>query len=176
MSRSPSPRVRPALLAAAWLAALPLQAAASEASAASHCTADEQTLFACSTGRKRLSVCASAQLTRDAGSVQYRFGAPGRSPFVLPAADAGWRATVRGGGLMFSGGGGAYLAFANPPYRYVVYSAIGRGWGSRAGVVVEKHGRRIASLPCVGATASTLGPDLFERAGIAEDPLGFELP
>lgn len=176
MSAFPTLQRCPAILAAALFAVAPLLAAASEAATASHCAADEQTLFACSTGRKLLSVCATAELSRDAGAVQYRFGAPGHGPFVLPAADAGWRATVRGGGLMFSGGGGAYLAFANPPYRYVVYSAIGRGWGSRAGVVVEKGGRRIANLPCVGATASALGPDLFERAGIAEDPLGFELP
>lgn len=163
------------LLAAALFALGQPHAVAGEAAAASHCTVGEQTLFACNTGRKLLSVCASADLARDAGVVQYRFGAAGEAPFILPKA-ADWRAAVRGGSLMFSGGGGAYLAFANPPYRYVVYTAIGRGWGSRAGVVVEKHGRRIANLPCAGAAASVLGPDLFARAGIAEDSTGFELP
>lgn len=164
------------LLAAALFATGQPHAVADGTAAASHCTAGEQTLFACSTGRKLLSVCASADLALDAGVVQYRFGTSDGSPFVLPVAAADWRIAVRGGSLMFSGGGGAYLAFANPPYRYVVYTAIGRGWGSRAGVVVEKHGRRIANLPCAGAAASVLGPDLFARAGIAEDPTGFELP
>lgn len=138
--------------------------------------ADETTLFACSTGRKLLSVCATADLSKDVGAVQYRFGAPGREAFVLPKAEGDWRAAVHGGRLMFSGGGGSTLAFANPPYRYVVYTAIGSGWGSKAGVVVEKHGRRIVSLPCRGTATSTLGPDLFERAGIVEDTQGFELP
>lgn len=164
------------ILAAALLAVWPLHAPASEASVPSHCMVEETTLFACSTGRKLLSVCATVDLSKDAGVVQYRFGTPGREAFVLPKAEADWRAAVRGGRLMFSGGGGATLAFANPPYRYVVYSAIGSGWGSKAGVVVEKRGRRIASLPCVGATTSKLGPALFEQAGIAEDPLGFDLP
>ena len=166
----------PPFLAAALFAVWPLHAPASEASAPSHCTAEETTLFACSTGRKLLSVCATADLSKDAGAVQYRFGAPGRGAFVLPPAGADWRASTRAGRLMFSGGGGAYLAFANPPYRYVVYSAIGSGWGSKAGVVVEKHGQPIASLPCRGAATSTLGPELFERAGIVEDTQGFELP
>lgn len=146
------------------------------AAAASHCSAEEQTLFACSTGRKLLSVCASADLAKDAGFVQYRFGVPGRTEFVYPAAGADWRAAIRGGRLMFSGGGGSYIAFASPPYRYVVYSAIGRGWGSKAGVVVEKSGRRIASLLCTDVAASALGPDLFDSAGIIDDTLGFELP
>lgn len=164
------------ILAAALFAAWQPHAPATAAPVASHCAAEETTLFACSTGRKLLSVCATDDLSRDAGVVQYRFGAPGGDPFVLPKAEADWRAATRAGRLLYSGGGGAYLAFANPPYRYVVYSAIGRGWGSKAGVVVEKHGRRIASLACVDAPTSALGPDLFDRAGIALDALGFEMP
>lgn len=160
-------------LAAALVALSPPHAAAA---GASHCTAGQQTLFACSTGRKLLSVCASADLAKDSGYVQYRFGVPGRSAFVLPVAGVDWRPVTRGGSLMFSGGGGSYIAFASPPYRYVVYSAIGRGWGSKAGVVVEKRGRQIASLSCNEPAISVLGPDLFDRAGIAPDLLGFELP
>lgn len=102
-------------LAAAGVAALPLHARASEATVASHCTAGEQTLFACSIRRKLLSVCATAELTSDFGAVQYRFGVPGHSALVLPKTEAGWRAAVRGGRLAFSGGGGATLAFENPP-------------------------------------------------------------
>ncbi len=163
-------------LAAALFALPQPHAAAADASVATHCTAEQRTLFACSTGRKLLTVCASADLAKDSGFVQYRFGGPGHTVFVLPAAGADWRAATRGGRLMFSGGGGSYIAFANPPYRYVVYSAIGRGWGNKAGVVVEKRGRRIASLPCLDAATSVLGPDVFDSAGIVEDTLGFELP
>lgn len=164
------------MLAAALLAFWQMAPLATAAPVASHCTAEESTLFACSTGRKLLSVCATADLARDSGVVQYRFGRPGRDAFVLPMVEADWRAVTRAGRLMISGGGGAYLAFSNPPYRYIVYTAIGSGWDSKAGVVVEKHGRRIANLRCVDQATSALGPDLFERAGIVEDPQGFELP
>lgn len=164
------------MLAAALLALSQMPALATAAPVASHCTAEETTLFACSTGRKLLSVCATADLSKDADAVQYRFGTPGRAAFVLPKVEADWRDATRAGRLMFSGGGGAYLAFSNPPYRYIVYTAIGSGWGSKAGVVVEKHGRRIANLRCVDQATSALGPDLFDRAGIVEDPLGFEPP
>ena len=159
--------------AVAFVLALPLGAAET---VASHCSAHEQTLFNCSTGRKTVSVCATTNLATDAGSVQYRFGPPGAPELRYPSTDAGWRKLTHSGVLTFAGGGGAYLAFTNGPYRYVVYTAIGRGWGEKAGVVVEKNGKRVASLPCKGKETSELGPDLFAKAGIAEDTAGFDLP
>lgn len=142
----------------------------------SHCSADEQTLFNCSTGGKTVSVCAAPNLSADTGSAQYRFGPPGAPELVYPPTAAGWRKLTRGGVLTFAGGGGAYLAFTNGPYRYVVYTAIGSGWGEKAGVAVEKNGKRVASLPCKGKETSELGPDLFTKAAIAEDTAGFDLP
>jgi hypothetical protein len=142
---------------------------------ASHCSAKEQTLFNCSTGSKTVSVCATPDLTADAGSVQYRFGPPGTPELAYPPT-ADWRRLTRGAVLTFAGGGGAYLAFTKGPYRYVVYTAIGKGWGEKAGVVVEKNGKRVASLPCKGKETSELGPDLFAKAAIAEDTAGFDLP
>jgi hypothetical protein len=103
-----------------------------------------------------------------------RPGAP--AELAYPPADADWRKVTRGGALTFAGGGGAYLAFANGPYRYVVYTAIGEGWGKKAGVAVEKSGKRVASLPCKEKETSELGPDLFAKAGIAEDTEDFDLP
>jgi hypothetical protein len=68
------------------------------------------------------------------------------------------------------------MVFAKPPYRYIVYSAIGKGWGQKSGVVVEKDGKRIANLPCTGRTTSELGPEFFERAGVRPADHDFELP
>ena len=144
--------------------------------AANHCSAQEQTLFNCSTGKKVVSVCATQDLSADAGSVQYRYGRPGAPELVYPTTAAGWRKLTHSGVLTFAGGGGAYLTFTNGPYRYVVYTAIGRGWGEKAGVVVEKNGKRVASLPCKGKETSELGPDFFAKAGLAEDTAGFNLP
>jgi hypothetical protein len=144
------------------------------AAPASHCAAGEATLFACAIGGKLLSVCTSAPPAAG-NAVQYRFGAPGRIELALPAAGA--RDAVRGGVLAYSGGGGAYLAFANRDHRYVVYTGIGRGWGEKAGVIVERGGRRLASLRCSTEARSEIGPELFAAAGIAvDDPPRFELP
>ena len=146
------------------------------AAGSGRCSAEQQVLFSCSTGRKTVSVCGSSDLSVGSAVVQYRFGRTAAAELVYPAADADWRQVTRGGRLIFSGGGGAYLVFANAPYRYIVYSAIGRRWGSKSGVVVEKSGKRVESLPCKGGTRSELGPDLFTKAGIAEDSDSFELP
>ena len=133
-------------------------------------------MFSCSTGRKTVSVCATPDLSASAGSVQYRFGLRGAPELVFPPAGADWRKVTRGAVLTFAGGGGSYLAFANGPYRYVVYTAIGRGWGTKAGVTVEKNGKRVATFPCKEKETSELGPDLFAKAGIAEDTEPFDLP
>ena len=108
--------------------------------------------------------------------MQYRFGRPAAVELSYPPAGADWRKFARGGTLMFSGGGGAFLAFTNAPYRYIVYSATGRGWGSKAGVVVEKNGKQIAILACKGKATSDLSPDLFSKAGIKVADDSFELP
>lgn len=140
------------------------------------CPAPQRPVFSCSTGTKTVAVCASADLSSTAGTLQYRFGRPRAVELAHPDAGADWRAVTRGKTLAYSGGGGAFLSFDKAPYRYVVYTAIGRGWGERAGVLVEKNGRRIASLRCKRPVVSELGPDLFSKAGIAEADADIELP
>jgi hypothetical protein len=140
------------------------------------CPASQRAVFACSTGAKTVAVCGSADLSATAGTLQYRFGRPRAVELAYPAAGADWRSVTRGKTLMFSGGGGAFLAFHKGPYRYVVFTAVGRGWGEKAGVLVEQNGRRIASLRCKRPVVSELGPDLFSQAGIAEAEADIELP
>ena len=146
------------------------------AASLSLCSDQERTLFSCSTGRKTVSVCASSELSSEAGSVQYRFGSQAAPELAYPPSSADWRTMARSGVLTFAGGGGAYLAFLKGPYRYVVFTAIGKGWGQKAGVVVEKDGKRVASYPCKDKETSELGPDLFAKAGIRDDTAGFDLP
>jgi hypothetical protein len=140
------------------------------------CVPPQRTLFSCSTGAKTISVCGSQDLTANSGRVQYRFGPPAAVALSYPPAGADWRNVTRAGTLMFSGGGGAFLAFTKPPYRYIVYSAVGQGWASKAGVVVEKGTKRIANVACRDKAISELGPDLFSKAGIAQADDDFELP
>ncbi|MCB1919782.1 MAG: hypothetical protein KDJ28_07375 [Candidatus Competibacteraceae bacterium] len=140
------------------------------------CAADEAVLFACTTGKKAVAVCASADLSPTEGALQYRFGPPGAPELVWPEDPQPPHTDVTAGTLMFSGGGGAYLRFTKGAYVYVVYTAIGKGWSEKAGVVVEKNGESIAHLPCTGAVVSELGPVLFEQASLVEDEQGFDLP
>lgn len=165
----PKPYVSPVALAGLILAA---QACAAD----SHCSAQESTVFNCSAGKKIVSVCASKDLDKTAGYLQYRFGPKGAPEVQAPTAKTHPAASVKSGTLMFSGGGGAYLRIANAGYDYVVYTAIGRGWGSKEGVAVEKGGKPVTNVKCKGAAQSELGPEFFEKAGLAADDKDFDLP
>ena len=141
------------------------------------CQSNEDQLFNCSAGKKVIAVCASHDWSPKSGSLQYRFGPPQRAELVLPQQPATLPAvSAASGSLMFSGGGGAYLRFAGAGVDYVVYTAIGRGWGEKSGVVVEKAGKKIRSVKCRGAVSSQLGTELFDKAGFKADDRDFELP
>lgn len=161
------------------LAVFPLLTAAviacPAAAGSTHCSPSEQTVFSCAIGAKIVSLCASADLSSAAGAIQYRFGPVDRPEIAYPPAGS-WRDLVRSGRWIFAGGGGAWLAFHKPPFRYIVYTAIGRGWGQKAGIAVEENGRRLTNLPCTGTPVSELGPDFFARAGIPDDATPFDLP
>jgi hypothetical protein len=145
--------------------------------ASSHCSEQEQTVFSCSLGKKLVSVCASKDISPTSGYLQYRFGKRNAPELVFPtAAESAHRSVMRAQTLMFSGGGGAYLRFINGQYNYIVYTAIGKGWGTKEGVSVEKEGRLIANLKCRDIPASELGDDFFSKAGIAADQEEFNLP
>lgn len=155
-----------------------LLSAAGQAQAATptQCTANERVIFSCATGNKIVSVCASSDLGPHTGSLTYRFGSPGRPEISYPPP-GGVRDAIKAGHWVFAGGGGAWLAFHRPPYRYIVYSAIGRGWNEKEGLAVEKDGRVLTNLRCRGEpTANELGPDFFNSAAIPNDPTPFDLP
>lgn len=145
---------------------------AATAGAGSHCTNTEVEVFACRTGEKMVSVCASRDLAPKRGYVQYRFGKAGETPeMLLPAKQEHPGRTASGESNSFAAGASSWLRFTNGSVAYVVYSGIGR-WGpkgateERAGVVVERDGKRTANVRCVGKERSKLAPDWFEKSGI----------
>lgn len=140
----------------------------------SHCIPPETVVFSCPVGKKIVSVCAAPGL-KPGGALHYRFGPPGAPEMRLPAGEA-TAPSIQARTLMYSGGGGAYLRFRNGAISYVVYTATGKGWGSKAGVAVEKNGKLSANLKCREAPQSELGPELFQQAGLAQDAEEFELP
>jgi hypothetical protein len=144
------------------------------AASASQCGPAEKVIFSCSTGGKVVSVCAAGDLSSGVGTLTYRFGPPGHPEITWPPG--AWHDVTRSGTWMFSGGGGAWLAFHRDAFRYIVYSATGRGWGEKSGVAVEQNGKLIANQRCRDKPVSELGPDLFNDANIAADDKDFELP
>ena len=142
------------------------------AAAGSHCSASEVEVFACRTGEKAVSVCASRDFSAKGGYVQYRFGKLGETPeMLLPAKQEHPGRSVSGESQSFAGGAGSWLRFTSGQIAYVVYSGVGK-WGpkgqtvEKAGVVVEKNGKRSANVRCVGKERSELGPDWFSKAGV----------
>lgn len=161
----------PKFVAGLWVGLL-IGAGASAAEPATHCLAGETVVFQCAPGRKLLSVCA----VPGQPGASYRYGAPGKPELVLPEPATPAATTTSANTLTLAGGGGAFLRFRRADFTYTVYTAIGRGWGEKAGVVVAKSGARVAALRCRGGVQSMLGPDWFERARIAVDADGFDVP
>ncbi len=141
------------------------------------CAASEQPVFSCSiSGGRIVSACGSADLSPGAGSLSYKFGKSGKAELALPSSNDAWREQVLRGQVMYAGGGGSYLRFNAEPFAYVVYSAVGRGWGEKNGVMVLKDRRMVGFHRCVGRVQSELGPALFKRAGVGEDRAAVALP
>ncbi len=154
-----------------------------QAAVPSLCKADETVVFSCSTGAHVASLCASKNISKSEGTMQYRYGKGDKLDLTYPDP-AGKPADVfTSGTLMFSGGGGAYLRFDNGIYRYTVFTAIGK-WAPRGGpaevqgVAIKKDGKEFANFPCRGGVTSELGPDLFDRLGLksGESPDDFDIP
>jgi hypothetical protein len=138
------------------------------------CSDTETILFSCASGKKIISVCAS-NLSAYGGLLQYRFGTKGVPEIRLPPAAEEWRKSTVARHLDFAGGGGAYVAFANPPYRYVVYGATSGHWGTKEGVAVESAGKPIGHFSCTQKSVSKIGPILLREGGFPEDPDDFFL-
>jgi hypothetical protein len=142
------------------------------------CLSDEQAIFSCHTATKKIiSVCASKELAPDHGYLQYRFGTPDKIEVSVPADRSISPAnSALSGTLVFSGGGGDYLRFKAGDYDYVVYTAIGKGWGEKDGVAIEKNGKRLSHVSCKDEPVSNLGVDFSSKAGLKEDKSYFDLP
>jgi hypothetical protein len=142
------------------------------------CQPAEVNVFSCGAGKKVISVCAFKDASADHGYLQYRFGAPKQVEVAVPddRSTPSSKSAIAGN-LVFSGGGGAYLRFKTGEYEYVVYTAIGKGWGAKDGVAIDRNGKRRGHVACTDVPDSILGLDFFTRLGLrTEDPGDFDLP
>jgi hypothetical protein len=142
------------------------------------CAQDETIVFSCGAGARTASLCASKGASKNQGTMQYRFGAPGKLELAFPATPGKLAGNFKGGWMTYSGGGGAFVRFSNGPFEYTVFSAIGK-WGPSgapldvAGVAIRKDAKEFSNFVCrnVGADVGELGPDLLSKMGIsAPDP------
>ena len=176
-------RKRAATMAAIATAVISGTSLAARAAPTSLCTKDEKIVYSCATSATRfLSICASKDLSKNAGYLQYRFGPSGKPDLVFPETPRHPVGIFTPGTLSFSGGG-AYFRFAKAPYVYTVFSAIGN-WGKKGskatvqGVAVQKDGAEVANLPCrldANYVDSELGPDFFDRTGLGEPQSDFDI-
>lgn len=118
------------------------------------CASDEQELFSCAAGNKRIAVCGVTN-AQGQKTAQYRFGGSGKPEIVL---DGGRFASVP-----YSGGGEAQIEFANGGVRYIVYSRTVRtnfeadepnNPEFTDGVLVVRDGKPIAERNCTGKVES----------------------
>ncbi len=138
------------------------------------CTAAEAPIFACSTGKKRASVCTG----RAGGNEQltYRI-APldGAVEMEYPSAGTGAASAFqRGSQVAQDGTAVSFLSFDKGNYRYVVYA--GDGENGRKGVVVEQSGKRIADLRCQSEAMSAIGAKELDRYGMRVDSRPLQFP
>ena len=99
----------------------------------SFCTPTETVVFACRTGAKMASVCASKDAGPGRGYLQYRFGKlDGSEPLeqTLPEGQVVPAKAATGENVPFAGGGGAWLKFRKGKFAYTVYTGIGN-WGPK---------------------------------------------
>ena len=84
------------------------------------CRADEITLWRCDTTRKRHALCASRQLTRDSGYLQYRVSEAGDLAFVFPATQTPpfglftYSSSPRGDASLAFSSGGRHYSLVDP--------------------------------------------------------------
>lgn len=138
------------------------------------CTAAETPIFACSTGKKRASVCTG----RAGGNEQltYRI-APleGAVEMEYPSGGAGAASAFqRGSQVVQDSTAVNFLSFDKGNYRYVVYADDGEN--GRKGVVVEQSGKRIADLRCQSDAMSAISAKELDRYGMRVDSRPLQLP
>jgi len=55
-------------------------------------------------------------------------------------------------------------------------TAVGKGWGAKDGVAVEKNNQLIANLECQDVPVSKLSEEFFTHAGLLVDQHEFQIP
>lgn len=134
------------------------------------CSADETPVFACSTGKKRASLC----MTTNGNQLAYRLAPLDGAPeMVYPGSAAASSTAFKQG--THAGANGQLLPFVSfdkGNYRYAVYGST----TTAQGIVVEQNGKRLADLHCQADRMSELGTSQLQSLGLGQDQRLLLLP
>lgn len=138
-----------------------LLAAAPASAADSHCTTQEQTIFSCRVAKSKVvSLCASSPLTRDAGTLAYRFGTLGKAELQFPRSPENSLRQFRHAHYPRYRTERTDVSFSIGSYRYAVFDyyegeeSPPRTRGVR--VTAGDGSGKETSLACIGAVQSRL--------------------
>ena len=144
------------------LLALSLPSPVLAASAYTLCHTNETVVFSCATGTHFLSLCASPNLSKEAGYLQYRYGSKDKLELVYPTTPQPPTGLFVPFEQTYSGGFGSFVQFKNNNYTYTVFDAVGK-WGESCftpheraetcllqveGVAVQNNGKKVANIQC----------------------------
>lgn len=134
------------------------------------CSAEETPVFACSTGKKRASLC----MINGSNQLAYRLAPLDDAPeMVYPAnASAARTAFQQGSHAGVNGQSLPFVSFDKGNYRYAVYGTS----ATMQGVLVEQNGKRIANLNCQADRLSELDTAKLQRMGLSQDLRPLMLP
>ena len=132
------------------------------------CSPSEAPIFACSTGKKRASVCSSRSGATE--QLVYRLAPLEGTPEMEYPSDgaAATAAFQYGAEAAPDGKPVSFLSFDKGNYRYVVYAGEG-GDSPRRGILVEQSGKRIAELHCQSDATSSFSTAQFQKMGLSQD-------
>lgn len=133
------------------------------------CSADETPVFACSTGKKRASLCMTGS-----NQLAYRLAPLDGAPEMVYPANAAATSTEFKQGSHIGGNGQSlpFVSFDKGGYRYAVYG----GTSTTQGILVEQNGKRIADLRCQADRLSELGMSKLQSLNLGQDTRPLQLP
>jgi hypothetical protein len=135
------------------------------------CNHDEQVIFSCPTrpAARIVSLCASRELTKQSGYVQYRFGQPDKIELEFPGQRSGTQQMFHYSHYMRAQVDETEIRFQLNGYDYAVFSTYNgeeRPAINEQGVSVKAPGKeRESRLMCRGKARADFSrlPDVFEN-------------
>lgn len=133
------------------------------------CSADETPVFACSTGKKRASLCMTGS-----NQLAYRLAPLDGAPEMIYPANAAAASTAFKQGVYtgINGQSLPFVSFDKGNYRYAVYGIT----STTQGILVEQNGKRIADLRCQTDRLSEVGMPKLQSLNLGQDTRPLHLP